>query len=730
MKYEWLKFPQVADVFDEAAEFARNDKSSVVSEWHIMLSLLRFDSVWDRFSRHEELKDRLFAEAAKESDGKGGDEPRPEPEFLKELFGVAEKLRKRSGAALPQPHHFLLATLSAGTAGLRQLAWEFDLDDSLEEDEEGESDDAPRLHENRHVPKRSAEALARYTVELVAAAKARPERRLSGRRTETEAVMRTLLRSDKCCPLLVGRPGVGKTAVVELLAQRIADGDVPEVMKECRIYSLNTGSLIAGASFRGQYEGRLRAVVDSVKRQKNGILFVDEVHALLTSGTNSGDALTAGNILKPELASGELKFIGATTNDEYHKFIELDGAMARRFTPVTVREPGKDECLEMLRNARPALEKHYAAKISDAVLTGALELACRCLAQRALPDKVFDVLNEAAADQLLNGTTDAALAPARVEAAAARLGGLKRVPKLDEDTLAPFRTLGDELKSRVFGQNAAVDALVRAVKLAESGLKIGGRGPRGAFFFNGPTGGGKTELARQLAESLQIPLVKFNMSEYSSDTTVARFVGSAPGLVGYEQGGQLVNAVRENPHCVLLLDEIEKAHVAIHRLLLQVMDAGILTDGRGVDADFKAVYLIMTGNVRAERKAATLGFGGEVVAHTGKPELKGVFPPEFRARLTAAIEFAALSKVELGKVVDAKFAILAHQAREKGVNIRLDDTARAEFVRRAEAEEAGARPVIVMLEEHAALPLAELLVSGKAKKNLKLAYRNEGFQYV
>ena len=387
MDYEWLKFPQVAEIFDAAADLAKDDGRECVSEWYVMLSLLRFDSVWDQFNNHDELKKKLFHSAQQEQKCKVDTDA---------LFEDAERLRESAGDNLPSPSHFTRALYHIGSEKLKDTMNRFGYDEQLE------PNDRRDITENQHVPKTDAEALSRYTIELVALAKKNPLLSVSGREEESEALMRALVRMKKCCPVLVGQPGVGKTAVVEVLAKRIAEGRVPDAMKGRKIYSLSSGDLIAGASYRGQYEGRLRAVVNAIKRQKNAILFVDELHGLLTSGTNSGDALTAGNILKPELASGELKFIGATTEDEYRKFIEADGALERRLMPIQVKEPSRKECFEMLVKSRPAFEKYYQAKFPDSIFHAALELVCQFIPQRRLPDKVFDVLDEAGADFLLN----------------------------------------------------------------------------------------------------------------------------------------------------------------------------------------------------------------------------------------------------------------------------------------------------------------------------------------
>ena len=715
MEYEWLKFPQVAEIFDEASDLAKEDGREFVSEWYIMLSLLRFNTVWDQFNDHDKLKDELFLSARQETDRKFD---------TNALFEDAEGLRVSAGDNLPSPSHFARALYHIGTDELKETMNRFGYD------EQKDPDDKRDITDNQHVPKSDAEALARYTVELVAIAQKNALPSVSGREEESDALLRTLVRRKKCCPVLVGQPGVGKTAVVEALAQRIADGRVPDSMKNRKIYSLNSGNLIAGASYRGQYEGRLRAVVNAVKKQENAILFVDELHALLTSGTNSGDALTAGNILNPELASGELKFIGATTEDEYRKFIETDGALERRFMPIQVREPSRKECFEMLVKSRPAFEKYYQAKFPDSIFHTALELVCQFIPQRRLPDKVFDVLDDAGADHLLNAAEKgSALSMERLENAIARIARLSHIPHGSANRFTPLRKLEEELKQKIFGQDDAVRCLCRAVKLAESGFSVAASGTRGAFFFNGPTGVGKTEIARQLARILAIPLVKFDMSEYSGESGVARLIGAAPGLVGYEEGGLLVNAVRETPHGVLLLDEIEKAHSSVHRLLLQVMDAGTLTDSHGRTADFKQVYLIMTGNVKTY-KTAPLGFGQQTNTENLKPDLTDSFAPEFRSRLTDSIQFAPLSEDVIGKIVDSKFEVLREQADEKGFAVSLAESARCELVKRTAERNEGARPVGPLLEEYGAFPLVEKLIQNETCKNMKLEFLKGEFCYV
>ena len=719
MEEKWFTNPNIAEIFSKAATLAKNDHCALIAEWHLLLSLLRFGSVWQEFTETDDLKERLSAEAKEYAleHPESGETPQFDRPFLKALLRAAEQLRRKAGEAVPQPLHLATALYRTGSPLLKNIMRNHGFDEA----------ESVETFSGQHLPKSAEEALELFTVELVSLAAGNPLRAVFGRQAETDALLRSLARRKKCCPVLIGRPGVGKTAVVEALAWRIATGDVPKPFRSTKIYSLNTGGLIAGASYRGQYEGRLRAVVDAVKQDPHAVLFVDELHALLTSGTNSGDALTAGNILKPELASGELRFIGATTEDEYRKFIETDGAMERRFMPITVLEPTREACLEMLRKSRPALEEHYHTAFPDSILCAALDLACTFLPQRRLPDKVFDVLDEAGADQLLHeGTPGAELSPERLEAAVARIARLPHLPNVAIDRFAPLRRLESELDATVFGQERAVELLCRAVKLAESGFASPDSGTRGTFFFNGPTGTGKTELARRLAEFLAIPLVKFDMTEYADENAAIRLIGAAPGLVGYEEGGTLVNAIRETPHCVLLLDEIEKAHRRIHQLLLQVMDGGTLTDSRGRKADFRQLYLIMTGNVKIG-KSAPLGFVPAAQTRPAEPDLAEEFAPEFRSRLTAAVSFSPLTPENLGKIVDAKFWQLRKKAEENGLAVTLEDSARSELVKRTVERNEGARPISPLLEEHVALPLAELRIRNITHMAVKIGFARGRF---
>ena len=723
MKQRWYRDPKILEIFEKAAEMARKDNCDEVTEWHILLSLLRFDSVWQLFSSPDRLKERLHAETQELSlQHRGsGKRPRLRPQLFASLILSANRLFREEEIALPRPDHLVQALYQAGSPLLRNILQSHDYTEQASVPEE--SVQIP----NRHLPESADKALKQFTVELVSLAEKHPTQVVCGRRAETDILLRSLARRKKCCPVLVGQPGVGKTAVVEALACRIAAGDVPPAFRSTKIYSLNTGNLIAGASYRGQYEGRLRTVINAVRQDPDAVLFVDELHALLTSGTNTGDALTAGNILKPELASGALRFIGATTADEYRKFIEADGAMERRFIPITVLEPTREACLEMLQNSRPALEEHYHVVFPDSILRSALDLACAFLPQRHLPDKVFDVLDEAGAELLLRGENPGTeLTQENLESVVARMAGLPHLPHAAADRFAPLRRLESELKATIFGQDAAIEVLCRAVKLAESGFSSFRSGTRGAFFFNGSTGVGKTELARCLARTLGIPLVKFDMTEYADESTASRLIGAAPGLVGCEDGGLLVNAIRENPHCVLLLDEIEKAHRRIHQLLLQVMDGGTLTDSRGRTADCRQLYLIMTGNVKTGG-VAPLGFGGTEEKRPEKPDLTKQFAPEFRSRLTAAVSFAPLSSENLGKIVDAKFELLQRKAREHGFTVTLDSTARRELVRRTAERNEGARPIATLLEEFAALPLAELLIDNAAARKRTLVFSGGEF---
>jgi ATP-dependent Clp protease ATP-binding subunit ClpA len=520
---------------------------------------------------------------------------------------------------------------------------------------------------------------------------------LVGRENELERTVHILARRRKNNPIFVGETGVGKTAVAEGLAQRIASGDVPDDLREAEIFSLDIGALLAGTRYRGDFEERFKALIAAVRERPKPILFIDEIHTILGAGAAQGATVDASNMLKPLLQSGELRCMGSTTYQEYRHF-ERDRALARRFQRVDVKEPTEEEAIAILTGLAPAYEEHHRVRYVPAALRAAVELSARHINDRFLPDKAIDVMDEAgAAVKLRKGPEGKRTVKVKdVEALVARMAG---IPTLRAS--APERTrlehLDAELRAVVFGQDEAVASVARAVKRGRAGLGGADR-PTGSFLFVGPTGVGKTELAKQLAKSLEVPFHRFDMSEYMEKHAVARLIGAPPGYVGYDEGGQLVDKVRKSPHCVVLLDEIEKAHADLYDILLQVMDRATLTDNHGREADFRHVVLIMTSNAGTRELAERrIGFAG---GHRGdgRREVERLFSPEFRNRLDEIVWFRNLTPDVMGRVVDKFVAELEQQLAARKVTITLGDGARAWLAERGYDPEFGARPLARVIQ--------------------------------
>jgi ATP-dependent Clp protease ATP-binding subunit ClpA len=536
---------------------------------------------------------------------------------------------------------------------------------------------------------------------------------LIGRGREVERTIQVLCRRRKNNPLFVGEAGVGKTAIAEGLAKKIVDGQVPDVLAHSTIYALDMGSLLAGTKYRGDFEKRLKAVLAQLKKQDHAILFIDEIHTIIGAGAASGGAMDASNLLKPVLASGDLKCIGSTTYQEYRNIFEKDRALSRRFQKIDVAEPSVEEAVEILRGLKNRFENHHGVRYTLQALRSAVELAHRYINDRHLPDKAIDVIDEAGASQHL-------LPPSRrkktigvhdIEDIVAKIARIppKTVSTSDREALM---TLERDLKMVVFGQDDAIEALATAIKMSRSGLGHPEK-PVGSYLFSGPTGVGKTEVTRQLARILGLELIRFDMSEYMERHTVSRLIGAPPGYVGFDQGGLLTEAIVKHPHSVLLLDEIEKAHPDVFNLLLQVMDHGTLTDNNGRKADFRNVILVMTTNAGAERISRTsMGFTRQ--DHTGDEmqEIKRLFSPEFRNRLDAVIQFKSLDETTIAHVVDKFILELEAQLSEKNVTIELDNAARVWLAKRGYDPAMGARPMARLIQERVKKPLANELLFG------------------
>ena len=540
---------------------------------------------------------------------------------------------------------------------------------------------------------------------------------LIGRHHELERTIQVLCRRRKNNPLLVGEAGVGKTAIAEGLARRIVDGDVPEVMRDGVVYALDLGGLLAGTKYRGDFEKRLKAVLKELKEKPHAILFIDEIHTIIGAGAASGGVMDASNLVKPMLASGEIKCIGSTTFQEYRGIFEKDRALARRFQKIDVLEPSIDETYEILKGLKTHYEKHHSVRYTPAALQAAAELSAKYINDRQLPDKAIDVIDEAGASQRL-------LAPSKrkkvigvheIEDIVSKIARIptKTVSTSDREAL---RNLGQSLKGVVFGQDDAIMQLADAIKLARSGLGTEDK-PVGSFLFAGPTGVGKTEVTKQLARILGLQLLRFDMSEYMERHTVSRLIGAPPGYVGYDQGGLLTEAVCKNPHSVLLLDEIEKAHPDVFNLLLQVMDHGTLTDNNGRKADFRNVIIIMTTNAGAEEMAkSSIGFTLNDHSVDSLDAIKRLFSPEFRNRLDSIVQFKALAPEVILSVVDKFIVELQAQLDAKGVSLEVTSEARAWLAEKGYDRAMGARPMARIIRDLLRKPLADELLFGKLSR--------------
>ncbi len=537
---------------------------------------------------------------------------------------------------------------------------------------------------------------------------------LIGRDRELERVIQTLCRRRKNNPLLVGEAGVGKTAIAEGLARRIIEGRIPEILEGAQVYALDMGALLAGTKYRGDFEQRLKAVLKQLRETQNAILFIDEIHTLIGAGAASGGTLDASNLLKPALSSGQLKCIGATTYSEFRQIFEKDHALSRRFQKVDVSEPSVAETVEILKGLKSRFEEHHNVKYSAAALSSAAELSARYINDRHLPDKAIDVIDEAGAAQriLPKSKQRKLIGKGEIEDIVAKIA---RIPprSVSNDDKTALMNLERDLKNVVFGQEAAINALAKAIKMSRSGLGNPAK-PIGSFLFSGPTGVGKTEVARQLAFTMGIELVRFDMSEYMERHAVSRLIGAPPGYVGFDQGGLLTEAITKKPHCVLLLDEIEKAHPDIYNILLQVMDHGTLTDNNGRQADFRNVILIMTTNAGAESmQKAAIGFSAKREAGDEMADIKRMFSPEFRNRLDATISFKALDNEVILRVVDKFLMQLEAQLHEKKVEAHFTDELKAWLAGEGFDPMMGARPMARLIQDTIRSALADELLFGR-----------------
>lgn len=560
----------------------------------------------------------------------------------------------------------------------------------------------------------AANPLATYTINLNQEVQAGRIDPLIGRKNEMERLLQVLCRRRKNNPLLVGEAGVGKTALAEGLAYLIEHNRVPEVLKDATVFALDMGALLAGAKYRGDFEARIKAVLKELEKISNAVLFIDEIHTVIGAGSTQGNNMDASNLLKPALAKGQLRCIGATTYEEYRTIFSKDHALNRRFQKIDIVEPSISETVAILQGLKPMFEAHHQVNYSDDAFQAAAELSAKYINERFLPDKAIDIIDEAGAAQqiMLPEKRVRTIEKAQIESVVAKIA---RIPAktVSHDDKQVLQYLARDLKNMVFGQETAIDALVAAVKMSRSGLGQPEK-PIGSFLFSGPTGVGKTEVAKQLAYALGVPLQRFDMSEYMEAHAVSRLIGSPPGYVGYEQGGLLTEAINKQPHCVLLLDEIEKAHRDIYNVLLQVMDNGKLTDNTGRSADFRNVIIIMTTNEGAEALSRpTFGFTGKHERGDEMIDIKKRFTPEFRNRLDAIIAFAPLNEHIIERVVDKFLLQLETQLRDRNVEAHFSPALRQHLAKKGFDPQMGARPMHRLIQEKIRKALADELLFGR-----------------
>ena len=586
------------------------------------------------------------------------------------------------------------------------------VNESIDTDEiDDDTDDFTQQRQSRKNP------LDQFCINLNAKAKEGKIDKLIGRNDEVDRTIQILCRRQKNNPLFVGDAGVGKTAITEGLAKRIVEKDVPEIIQDAVIYSLDMGSLLAGTRYRGDFEERLKVVLKELQKEKKAILFIDEIHTVIGAGATSGGSMDASNLLKPSLSKGNLRCIGSTTYKEFKNYFEKDRALVRRFQKIDIKEPSKDETIKILKGLKTYYEKYHNIKYSSDAIISAVELSSKYIGDRKLPDKAIDVLDEAGASQYLlpNSKRKKIITSKDIEEVIALIARIppRTVNTNDKESL---KNLERDLKNFVFGQNIAIEELASSIKLSRAGLREDGK-PIGSYLFSGPTGVGKTEVARQLSKTLSIKLLRFDMSEYMERHTVSRLIGAPPGYVGFDQGGLLTDGIDQNPHCVLLLDEIEKAHFDLFNILLQVMDYGKLTDHNGKTIDFRNVILIMTTNAGAmDISKKQIGFNSVRSSNDNEEAINKLFSPEFRNRIDSIIYFNHLNNQVMLSIVDKFIIEVEAQLEDKGVSLSIDNEAREYLAKKGFDEVYGARELSRIIQSEVKKPMAEELIFGKLAK--------------
>jgi len=716
---------------NEAFQRAREDQHEFITVEHMLLTLLETPDVVEILKAcgadiehvRRELIEFIMESTPKLDDDQEEIEVQPTLGFQRVLQRAVFHIQS-SGKKEVTPTNVLVSIFSEkqtqavyilGGQGIARLDVVNYISHGMSKIQDGTSEDEEVVGVmDGERPDMATTALEQFTTNLNARAQDGRIDPLIGRELEVERTVQILCRRRKNNPLYVGEAGVGKTALAEGLARLIVESNVPEVLQECTIYALDMGSLLAGTKYRGDFEKRLKDVINELKREQGAILFIDEIHTVIGAGATSGGVMDASNLIKPVLANGDIRCIGSTTYSEFRGIFEKDHALARRFQKIDIVEPSIDETVQILRGIRSRFEEHHGVRYEDAALQVAAELSSKHINDRKLPDKAIDVIDEAGANKRLQPkdereeVVDVELVQ-NIVAKMARIPA-KTVTASDRDVLGHLER---DLKLVIFGQDRAIGALTSAIKMSRSGLGDEQR-PVGSFLFSGPTGVGKTEVTRQLAMTMGVELVRFDMSEYMERHTVSRLIGAPPGYIGFDQGGLMTEAVTKNPHCVLLLDEIEKAHPEVFNLLLQVMDHGVLTDNNGRKADFHNVIIVMTTNAGAqETSRASVGFTLQDHSSDALEIIKKIFSPEFRNRLDAIIQFDALDETSIARVVDKLIVELESQLDKNNVTIELETSARTWIAEKGYDQKMGARPMARVIQEHIKRPLAEELLFGK-----------------
>jgi ATP-dependent Clp protease ATP-binding subunit ClpA len=722
----------------EAAESAKNSRHEFVTTEHVLLALTEGASTSEILRAvganvpklRQELRNYIKAHSPQitpEQLGAYGGYDVWQPEFTlachRWIQRAALQVRSAGRDEITEGH--LLVALfyeqdsHAVFALNQQGVTQFDLinfvSHGMEKEETDEDESSPALPGPLGEPAEADEKkspLESFCVNLNAKAKEGRVDPLIGREDVLERVMQVLARRTKNNPLLIGEPGVGKTAIAEGLAAKIVQGETPPSLSDKVVYALDLGALLAGTKFRGDFEGRLKGVMKELKKKKNVILFIDEIHTIVGAGATSGGSLDASNLLKPALASGDMSCIGSTTHQEYRQHFEKDRALSRRFQRIDVNEPSVADAIEILKGLRNRFERHHEVTYSDEALKSAVELSSKYLHGKLLPDKAIDVIDEAGAWAKLQGKKDHSIGEKDIELVVSKMAQIP-VASVSMTDREQLKSLDLKLKSVIFGQDEAIDRLAAAIKFSRSGLSRENK-PVGSFLFAGPTGVGKTEVCRQLAEILGIPLVRFDMSEYMEKHTVARLIGAPPGYVGHEEGGQMTEAVNRSPHCVLLLDEMEKAHADVFNVLLQVMDAGRLTDAHGRTTDFRNVIFVMTSNAGAAEVArGTIGISNSPTRSLSMEAIKKAFAPEFINRLDAIVTFRDLDEAVLMRIVRKFVEELQIQLQKKNVVLTVSEAVMKHLLKKGYDPVYGARPLGRAIDENLKKPLVDELLFGR-----------------